>query len=839
LVEDLANSYTARVVSALHGQAVARDVSMLLFVGGQVDVDVMRNDAFSAASPESIDALLVLSVARKYSAERLGTLLERFRPLPICTIGLRCPGLPCVQVDNEPAMRAALDHLVRHHGRRRILFLRGPTGNTEANTRFAIYRDVLRRQNIRWEPALVVQGDFDEASAERAVTDYVRTRGTDFDAVMAGNDAMALGALRALERAGARVPDSLSLIGFDDVESAWSASTPLTTVRQPFELLASTALDVVLGPRARSSSDEIHTVNGELVLRRSCGCVSDAVERAGAAAEKGRVSLATATATATKVAERWLERASGARSDAEPLIEALLAPPEDAASQTFSMLERILADLARSGTPVRSLQELLTDVRAVLRPALVEEADHERIERLFHQARILCAHAAEREAASTALMAERRSATLVNAARALLTSFDVVELRRAIRAELPRLDVPACSLLLYEGQSEPTLPSSPAPSAPTGSRPSSPSPPDSVPEPRSDFGRSVDLPPTSRCIVSYEPAHAGSLAPVAETVRTRQLWPRTRVTRSTQTIQSLFFDTERLGLLMLDFSPGQGPLHHALGEMVSASLWGARLAQRLADAAAHRERMERERLEQELEIASRIQSSILPKNVSAPGLDVAAAMEPAAEVGGDYYDVLPFADGAWIGIGDVAGHGLRPGLVMVMLQSVVAAVTALNPQTRPRDLIHVVNQVLYDNVRQRLEQNEHATLSVIRYQRDGSLSFAGAHEDLIILRAKTGRCELIPTDGTWVAATRDIDAVTHDQKAKLEPGDVLVLYTDGAIESRSPSGEPFGMERLVSAVQAAGSRPVGEIRDQILASLEAFAPKRDDDVALVVARYRG
>jgi DNA-binding LacI/PurR family transcriptional regulator/serine phosphatase RsbU (regulator of sigma subunit) len=816
-LDDLSNPYTSGMVHSLHREAVARDLSILFFAGGQVDLEPLRNDAFSAASPASVDALLVLSMARKLSAEHLGRLLERFRPLPICTIGLRCPGIPCVQVDNEPAMRAALDHLVSHHGRRRILFLRGPTGNTESNTRFAIYRDVLRRQNIRWDPSLVVQGDFDEESAERAVTDYVRTRGTDFDAVMSANDAMALGALRALERAGARVPDSLSLVGFDDVESAWTASPPLTTVRQPFDLLASTALDLLLAPNAGEVRDELHTVNGELVLRRSCGCVAEAVERAGTASERRPVSLSAATVTATTVAERWLVRAGASLGLAEDLLSGFLDQDEES-PQVFSVLERIFSELTAAGTSVRGLQELLTEVRAALRPALVDDdPQRDRIERLFHQTRILCAHAAEREAANAALASERRTAALVTASRALLTSFDVVELRRAIRSELPRLGVPACSLLVYEGDGAGVPPSAR----------------------HGEFGQSGALPELSRCIVSYEPAQFGSLAPPPDALRTEQLWPRPRTMRSSQTVQSLFFDQERLGLLMLDFTPGQGPLHHAIGEMVSASLQGARLAQRLADAAAHQERMERARLQAELAIASRIQSSILPKNVSAPGLEVAAVMQPAAEVGGDYYDVLPFEDGAWIGIGDVAGHGLRPGLVMVMLQSVVAAVTALSPATKPRDLIHVVNRVLYDNVRQRLEQNEHATLSVIRYQRDGSLAFAGAHEDLIILRASTGKCELIPTDGTWVAATRDIDAVTHDQTARLEPGDVLVLYTDGAIESRSPAGEPFGMERLISAVELARDRAVTEIRDHILECLAAFAPEKDDDVALVVARYLG
>lgn len=820
LVEDLGDAYTARVVHAMHREGVARDVSVAFFVGGQLEVDRLRNDAFAVVSPESVDALLVLSIARGYGPDRMAELLRRFHPLPTCTIGFRCPGFPCVQVDNEPAMRAALEHLVRHHGRRRILFLRGPKSNTEANTRFAIYRDVLRRQEIRWDPALVVQGDFDEHSAERAMTDYVRTRGTDFDAVMAGNDSMALGALRALERAGARVPESLSLIGFDDVEVAWSASPPLSTVRQPFGELARAAFDVVLSEHAVSAS-ELHTVTGELVLRRSCGCVSTAIERAGAAPSGGPApSLEEAAREAVAVAEQWLVRAGAMPHHAGELVAALLHPSAERRNTVFSLLERIVADLTRGGTPVRNLQELLTELSASLRPALANAPEvRDNAELALHQARILCAEAAEREAASRAQEVQTQADALITAARALLTTFDVEALRRAVRSELPRLGVPACSLLLYD---EPEASSSPRGSSP-------PEPP---------WALEVPLPELSRCLLAYEPTLAGSLTPGDEWVPTRRLWPSPRTARTTQTVHALCFDAERLGLLALDYVPGHGALHQAVAEMVSAALQGARLAQRLAEEAALRERVERQRLEQELEIAARIQSSILPRDVSVEGLEVVATMEPAAEVGGDYYDVLPFEGGAWIGIGDVAGHGLRPGIVMVMLQSVVAAVAALAPQTRPRDLIHVVNQVLYDNVRRRLEQNEHATLSVIRYRKDGSLSFAGAHEDLIIWRAATGKCELIPTDGTWVAATQNIDAVTHDHEARLTPGDVLVLYTDGALESQNAEGERFGMERLLALVERAGERPVAEIRDQVLSALRDFAPVRDDDVALLVARYR-
>src|SRR5206468_190254 len=71
----------------------------------------------------------------------------------------------------------------------------------------------------------------------------------------------------------------------------------------------------------------------------------------------------------------------------------------------------------------------------------------------------------------------------------------------------------------------------------------------------------------------------------------------------------------------------------------------------------------KERLQKEMEIAAKLQTSILPRDVNVPGLEIAARMIPADEVGGDYYDLLPFAGGCWIGVGDVAGHGLPAGVI--------------------------------------------------------------------------------------------------------------------------------------------------------------------------------
>jgi sigma-B regulation protein RsbU (phosphoserine phosphatase) len=245
-------------------------------------------------------------------------------------------------------------------------------------------------------------------------------------------------------------------------------------------------------------------------------------------------------------------------------------------------------------------------------------------------------------------------------------------------------------------------------------------------------------------------------------------------------------------------------------------------------------------MSQELEIAARIQTGILPRQPSVPGLEISTVMRPTTEVGGDYFDILPCQDGCWLGIGDVAGHGLHTGLVMLMIQSIVAATTHVSPNVTPSEAWMVLNSVLHENVRRRLQRDEHATLTLLRYHLDGCLEFAGAHEDLVLYRARTGICEHVPTPGLWlgILATPAPEAVSHGS-CRLEPGDVLILYTDGLIEARNAELGQFGIERLCKSLESVARAPVAEIRDYILAELGAWTTRQRDDLTLVVLRYRG
>jgi sigma-B regulation protein RsbU (phosphoserine phosphatase) len=248
---------------------------------------------------------------------------------------------------------------------------------------------------------------------------------------------------------------------------------------------------------------------------------------------------------------------------------------------------------------------------------------------------------------------------------------------------------------------------------------------------------------------------------------------------------------------------------------------------------------QKERLEKEMEIAKKIQTSILPQSLEAPGLQVSAAMIPASEVGGDYYDLLPFETGCWIGIGDVAGHGLTAGLVMLMVQSIVAALTRDRPDTTPRDVVNVLNHVLYENIRHRLENDEHVTFSLMRFTHDGKIVFAGAHEDIVVLRA-SGEVERITTPGTWLGAIADIERFTFNTEAKLEPGDVMLLYTDGITEATDVHGELFGLDRVCEVLEKhPKDAKVEEIRDDLLDKVARWTHVQQDDVTMLVIRYLG
>jgi phosphoserine phosphatase RsbU/P len=239
---------------------------------------------------------------------------------------------------------------------------------------------------------------------------------------------------------------------------------------------------------------------------------------------------------------------------------------------------------------------------------------------------------------------------------------------------------------------------------------------------------------------------------------------------------------------------------------------------------------------QENQIAARIQTSILPGEVDIEGLAISAGMLPAEVVGGDYYDILPVRNGCWIAIGDVAGHGLAAGVIMLMIQSAIQSLVRLSPDASPRDLVCALNGALYENIRQRMRRDEYVTFCLAHYSADGRLVFAGAHENILVCRGN-GVCESIPATGAWLGAGRDIRPATTETTLQLAPGDVMLLFTDGVIEARDRDGVEFGVDRLRSLLVERREQTPAELRNAVMDAVLGWnhGPP-SDDVTLVIVR---
>jgi serine phosphatase RsbU (regulator of sigma subunit) len=248
---------------------------------------------------------------------------------------------------------------------------------------------------------------------------------------------------------------------------------------------------------------------------------------------------------------------------------------------------------------------------------------------------------------------------------------------------------------------------------------------------------------------------------------------------------------------------------------------------------------EQTRMSRDLEIAAGIQSALLPPSLVHPELEFAGRMQPAQEVGGDFYDVLcdDRSRSLWVTIGDVSGHGVPAGLVMLMTQSAFAAYFRANPLARPDEVIRGVNDLLSEQIGVRLKDDKYVTGLLLQHTGAGRFVYAGAHEWPLVWRKDTGKSEVLEAPGPWLGIKRDLDDIPVSSLA-LGRGDLLCLYSDGLIEARDEQGELFDMERLGQALESAAARhdSLQHIADAVLQAVADHAHEREDDWTLLLIR---
>ncbi len=222
--------------------------------------------------PHNTDGLLVFSDG--LTDDDLTALNRRGFPMVLVhrTPPSQLP-IPSVTVENVEITKSLVEHLIQAHGKRRILFLRGPIHQEDSKWRESGYRSALQANGIPIDEKLILNGDFERDIAYQVMNEFLSNGGrAAFDAVFTGDDDAAIGVLKSLHEHEVRIPEDVAVIGFDDLGFAPFLNPPLTTVRAPTESVGKIATERLFGLLENSPSDEVIILPTEIIFRRSCGC---------------------------------------------------------------------------------------------------------------------------------------------------------------------------------------------------------------------------------------------------------------------------------------------------------------------------------------------------------------------------------------------------------------------------------------------------------------------------------------------------------------------------------------------------------------------------------------
>ncbi len=246
------------------------------------------------------------------------------------------------------------------------------------------------------------------------------------------------------------------------------------------------------------------------------------------------------------------------------------------------------------------------------------------------------------------------------------------------------------------------------------------------------------------------------------------------------------------------------------------------------------------RIEQEMNLARKIQISMLPREApDIPGYELAGGSAAAYEVGGDYYDYVKNNRNWHVIIGDVSGKGMPAALIMTIVRALVH--TYLEFESSPRNILRLVNR----SISRDLDAEMFVTLSSVQLDPENHelrISRAG-HEPLMILRGRNGEVENIAPKGAAMGMldVEDFEDLIEEAVCALDENDTALLYTDGITEALNDDHEEYGYERLEAVTRQWANLPVSELYEKILEDVKQFSNNtpQHDDITLVIFRRLG
>jgi diguanylate cyclase (GGDEF)-like protein len=429
---------------------------------------------YQLVDPATVDGIVVWGAqwAHDVDGDTIRSVLSRFQPLPIVSVGFGQPGIRCVRVDNYSGVRELVSHLIEVHGYKKIAFLKSASAlaQPEAEARFAAYHDSLAEHGIEYRPELVVLGSDIPKDAGQQTSDGTYSvrwaslgietlidrrglrPGKDFQALIGRDDNAALTAMDELAARGWRIPRDVAVCGFDDVTDGRCGLVPLTTVHQSFSRQGAEAVRIMAGIlRGEEVPAETVLDTARLVIRESCGCPNHFMRGASESA-KGALSTHRLARLAASMKSIPHEAAMGYARELWQAALKLHSSPSKTAAFTDAV-QRIALDMHGRGLDVMEAAALLSRIKAEI--AASGGKTGKAMEKILEETTILVGDIAQRFQLKMRLAGEYSQARLEIIGQSIMRSFELDQTLDTFEQQLPELGIPGCSIALYKDPQKP------------------------------------------------------------------------------------------------------------------------------------------------------------------------------------------------------------------------------------------------------------------------------------------------------------------------------------------------------------------------------------------------
>ncbi len=411
LLASIHSGSSTKVWPEILAESKKHQCTLFVFPGGRLashdEFEYMRNGIFGLVGAQSFDGAIswASSLSGFASEKQVEDFLLSHIDIPLVTFGLKIRDTPVVNIDTYAGMKQLVFHLAKRHKRERIAYVGGPRAHSSAEDRYRAYRDALGELGLRFDPNLASL-DNSWTEGRKAMLDLLDGRklkpGADFDALCAASDLLAFEAAELLQERGFRIPADIALGGFNDTDESNLFSPTYTTVRMPFERQAPQAFHMLLD-RLDGKNPADKVLKTKLVIRQSCGCLTESVHLAGMTASsrwKGMASDAAAASEADIL--HFVAGVAGFTPEEsslylEPIVSSFLACLSGRSRVRFlNTLDTILNGFIFRDGNIETFQDILSALRISCRSRAASPATAAMFETLLSQGRVLVSDAEKR-----------------------------------------------------------------------------------------------------------------------------------------------------------------------------------------------------------------------------------------------------------------------------------------------------------------------------------------------------------------------------------------------------------------------------------------------------------